>query len=155
MLGLFASHSPAQESKDPRAALLKKLPPGAKVEDLRPAPIAGLYEFMQGADVSYLTTDGRYFVDGNIYDMNSRENLTEARRSAVRVALLSAVPESQMIIFSPKVPKYTVTVFTDVDCGYCRKLHSEIAVLIRAAARTRKAGTKPRSCGVRPIAMRP
>jgi thiol:disulfide interchange protein DsbC len=45
----------------------------------------------------------------------------------VRAQVLAAVPETQMIVFSPKDPKYTVTVFTDVDCGYCRKLHSEMA----------------------------
>ena len=41
--------------------------------------------------------------------------------------MLNSVPESQMVVFSPKDPKYTVTVFTDIDCGYCRKLHSEMA----------------------------
>ena len=54
---------------DPRAALLKLLPAGSKLEDLRPSPIPGIYEFMQGADVSYLTADGKYFLDGNLYDM--------------------------------------------------------------------------------------
>jgi thiol:disulfide interchange protein DsbC len=43
------------------------------------------------------------------------------------VRMLAAVPESDMAIFGPKDPKYTITVFTDVDCPYCRKLHSEIA----------------------------
>ena len=57
-------------SADPRAALLKLLPAGSKLEDLRPSPIAGIYEFVQGAEVSYLTADGKYFLDGNLYDMN-------------------------------------------------------------------------------------
>src|SRR5580704_3746488 len=54
---------------DPRVALLKLLPAGAKLEDLRPSPVPGIYEFMQGVDISYLTADGKYFFDGNIYDM--------------------------------------------------------------------------------------
>jgi len=53
------------------------------------------------------------------------------------VALISAVPESQMMIFGPKNPLYTITVFTDVDCGYCRKLHSEMAELNRMGVRVR------------------
>ena len=113
------------------------LPAGSKLEDLRPSPIPGIYEFMQGADVSYITADGKYFLDGNLYDMATRANLTEALRSRARLALINAVPESQMLIFSPKNPLYTITVFTDVDCQYCRKLHSEIAELNKLGVRVR------------------
>jgi len=122
---------------DPRIALLKILPAGSKAEDLRPAPIPGIYEFVQGADVSYITADGKYFIDGNVYDMKSRANLTEDLRSHARVALIGAVPESEMVIFSPPNPKYTITVFTDVDCQYCRKLHSDMAELNRLGVRVR------------------
>jgi thiol:disulfide interchange protein DsbC len=125
------------QAADPRAALLKRLPAGSKLEDLRPSPIPGIYEFMQGAEISYLTADGKYFLDGNLYDMDSRENLTEVLRARARLAMISAVPESQMVIFSPKNPLYTITVFTDVDCGYCRKLHSEMAELNRLGVRVR------------------
>ena len=122
---------------DPRVALLKLLPAGSKLEDLRPSPIAGIYEFSQGADVSYMTADGKYFLDGNVYDMGTRENLTEQLRTKARLAMINAVPESQMLIFSPKNPQYTITVFTDVDCQYCRKLHSEMAELNRLGVRVR------------------
>jgi thiol:disulfide interchange protein DsbC len=122
---------------DPRAALLKLLPAGAKIEDLKPSPIPGIYEFAQDADVSYITADGKYFLDGNLYDMNTRENLTEELRTHARVAMIAAVPESEMLIFSPPNPKYTITVFTDVDCAYCRKLHSEMAELNRLGVRVR------------------
>jgi thiol:disulfide interchange protein DsbC len=142
-----ATNAPAQSTssgdphsadpQDPRVALLKRLPAGAKLEDLRLSPIPGIFEFAQGADVSYLTADGKYFIDGNIYDMDSRENLTEALRTHARVALLAAVPESQMIIFSPSNPRYTITVFTDVDCAYCRKLHSQIGELNNLGVRVR------------------
>jgi len=72
-----------------------------------------------------------------VYDMDTKENLSEVRRAAVRAAMISAVPESQMLIFSPANPQYTITVFTDVDCGYCRKLHSEMAELNRLGVRVR------------------
>ena len=126
-----------QAAVDPRVALLKSLPAGAKLDDLRPSPIAGVYEFSQGADVSYLTADGKYFLDGNVYDMNTRQNLTEERRTKARLAMINAVPESQMLIFSPKNPQYTITVFTDVDCQYCRKLHSQMAELNKLGVRVR------------------
>jgi thiol:disulfide interchange protein DsbC len=132
-----ASAAAAPASADPRVALLKLLPAGAKIEDLKPSPIPGIYEFTQDADVSYLTADGKYFLDGNLYDMHSRENLTEQLRTHARMEMIAAVPESEMLIFSPPNPKYTITVFTDVDCQYCRKLHSEMAELNRLGVRVR------------------
>ena len=141
LAGAISAHAGSaadvESSKDPRVALLKRLPPGSKIEDLRPAPIPGMYEFSEGAEISYITADGKFFIDGSVYDVDSRQNLTEIRKDQIRVALLAAVPESQMIIFSPKAPQYTITVFTDVDCGYCRKLHSEIGELNRLGIRVR------------------
>ncbi len=125
-IGLCAGAARAADQPDPRPLLLKRLPPGSKLEDLHPSPIPGLYEFKQGADISYLTADGKYFIDGNIYDMDSRVNLTEQQRDEARARLINAIPPSDMLIFSPPHPRYTITVFTDVDCPYCRKLHSEI-----------------------------
>jgi thiol:disulfide interchange protein DsbC len=138
LLGPIARvHSADQAAADPRVALLKLLPAGSKLEDLHPSPIPGIYEFTQGAEISYLTADGKYFFDGNVYDMGTRQNLTEERRTKARMALINAVPESQMLIFSPKNPQYTITVFTDVDCQYCRKLHSEMAQLNQLGVRVR------------------
>ena len=94
----------ADPHPDQRPALLKLLPAGTKLEDLKPSPIPGIYQFTQGAEVSYLTADGKYFLDGNVYDMATRANLTEAIRARARAAMIDAVPESQMVIFSPKNP---------------------------------------------------
>jgi thiol:disulfide interchange protein DsbC len=135
--GTCVHAAPGDQAVDPRVPLLKRLPAGAKIEDLKPSPIPGIYEFTQGADVSYLTADGKYFLDGSLYDMDSRENLTEVVRMRARLAMISAVPESEMLIFGPKNPQYTITVFTDVDCAYCRKLHSEMAELNRLGVRVR------------------
>jgi thiol:disulfide interchange protein DsbC len=134
---LVAPAADSHPAADPRATLVKLLPAGAKIDDLRPSPIPGIYEFVQGAEVSYLTADGKYFLDGNVYDMSTRENLTEVLRSRARLVLINAVPETQMLIFAPKNPLYTITVFTDVDCQYCRKLHSDMAEINKLGIRVR------------------
>jgi thiol:disulfide interchange protein DsbC len=121
---------------DVRADLAKKIP-GAKPEDLRPSPIPGVYELTRGADVAYVSADGKFAIAGDLYELGSNKNLSETRRRDVRMQLLAAVPESQMLVFSPKDPKYTITVFTDVDCSYCRKLHSEISEYNRLGIRVR------------------
>jgi len=136
VLGQARAQAPA-EMPDPRAALVKLLPAGTKIDDLVPSPIPGVYQFVQGAEVSYLTADGKYYLDGNVYDMATRANLTEVLRARARVALINAVPETQMLIFSPKNPLYTITVFTDVDCQFCRKLHGDMAELNKLGVRVR------------------
>lgn len=107
-----------------KAAVAERL--GVKVEDIRPAPVPGLYEVVSGTDVGYVSADGRFYVDGDVFDMQTRRNLTDQRRKEGRVALLKGIQDSDAIVFGPKDAKYTLDVFTDVDCTYCRKLHSQI-----------------------------
>jgi len=109
-----------------RAAVAKRIP-GVKAEDVRLSVVPGVFEVSRGAEIFYVTADARYVFAGDLYDLDGEENLSDDRRRSARSALLATVPESQMLVFSPKDPKYTVTVFTDIDCGFCRKLHSEMA----------------------------
>jgi thiol:disulfide interchange protein DsbC len=111
--------------------------PGTKPEELRATPIAGIYELRRGAELVYVTADGRYGFAGDLYRLADRSNLSDERRRELRLALLSAVPESSMVVFSPAAPKYTITVFTDVDCTYCRALHKQIAEYNRLGVKVR------------------
>jgi thiol:disulfide interchange protein DsbC len=111
--------------------------PGVNSEDVRATPVAGVFEVRRGADIVYMTGDGQYVFTGDLVQIAGHNNITEAHRRALRMKLIEAVPESQMVIFSPAQPKYTVTVFTDVDCGYCRELHSQIADYNRLGVRVR------------------
>jgi thiol:disulfide interchange protein DsbC len=95
-------------------------------DSINTAPIAGLYEVVVGTHVIYVSADGRYMLQGELIDVKNRKSLTEPRRrEAIRV-LLDSVSEDDMIIFKPEKVKHVVTVFTDIDCGYCRKLHNEM-----------------------------
>ena len=122
-----ASTSTAPAGKgDPRAAIVKKID-GLKLEDVRLTPVNGIFEITRGAEISYSSSDGRYVIIGDMIDLDGDANLTENRRRTIRNGMLAAIPETEMLVFSPKNPRYTITVFTDIDCGYCRRLHSEIA----------------------------
>jgi thiol:disulfide interchange protein DsbC len=117
----------AGPEEDIRAALTKVVP-NIKIDSIQPAPVKGLYEVLVGTQLMYVTGDGRYFVDGRIVDLTTREDLTEPRLSGARKKLVDGVGESEMVIFEPSAKaQHTVTVFTDIECGYCRKLHSQIA----------------------------
>ena len=121
---------------DPRIELAKKIP-GTTPDELHASPIPGMWEVVRGTDIAYVTSDGKYAISGDLYDLAKNDNLTEVRRKDIRMKLLATVPESDMLIFSPRDPKYPVTVFTDVDCAYCRKLHSQIAEYNRLGVRVR------------------
>src|SRR3546814_362774 len=66
-------------------------------------------------------------MQGTLYDMTRQADLGEEAMKGLRVELLRTIPVKDRIVFAPPKPKYTVTVFTDVECGYCRKMHGEIA----------------------------
>jgi thiol:disulfide interchange protein DsbC len=131
----FSADQPVPAA-DPRIEIAKKIP-GTTADELHATPIAGIYELVQGTDIAYVTADGKYAISGDLYDVGRNDNLTEVRRRDIRIKLLASVPESDMLIFSPRDPKYTVTVFTDVDCAFCRKLHSQIAEYNRLGVRVR------------------
>jgi thiol:disulfide interchange protein DsbC len=140
--GAFAQGTPPAPAKavdakpDPRAAIVDKIE-GIKLEDVRISPINGVYEITRGSDITYSSSDGRYVIVGDMIDVDSDANLTETRRRGIRSRMIETVPESEMLVFSPKDPKYTITVFTDIDCSYCRRLHSQMAEYNRLGIRVR------------------
>lgn len=108
-----------------RAAIAAMFP-GVTADNVQPSPISGVFELRMGSKIAYVSADGRYLFQGSIFDLDTDENLTEARRGTARADAINDLGEDKMIIFSPAQYQHTVTVFTDVECGYCRKLHREI-----------------------------
>jgi thiol:disulfide interchange protein DsbC len=127
------------DKSDPRVALAAKIP-GAKPEDLRATPVPGIYELTHGADISYISADAKFLFAGDMYriaDNGDFPNLSENRRRELRLKVLGDVPESQMLVFGAANAPHTITVFTDIDCPWCRKLHSQIAGYNRLGIRVR------------------
>jgi thiol:disulfide interchange protein DsbC len=121
---------------DVRARVVAKLP-GAEPSDVAVSPIPGVYEVTMGGLIAYVSADGKYLFSGNVYDLDTQVNLTASRRNSARAKALAAMSESNMIVFGPANAKMTVTVFTDIDCGYCRKFHGHIAEINKAGVRVR------------------
>jgi len=110
-----------------KARLGKVLSPGYEIGPIKETPIKGLFEVVVGADVIYVSGDGEYMIDGRLIDLANQKDLTEPRRAMIRKQAIDKVGEDRMVIFAPDKYKHTITVFTDIDCGYCRKLHRQIA----------------------------
>ena len=141
---LFAMSAQAADSakkadapkSDPRNVIAAQFP-GVKADQIKPSPVAGVYEVSLGADTAYVSADGKYLFSGDLYEVGSRTNLTEAGRTTARSQALAKLDERDMIVFGPANAKYTINVFTDVECGYCRKLHGEIEQLNKLGVRVR------------------
>ena len=101
--------------------------PELQPEQLVQSPIPGLLEIRIGSKIAYLSADGRYLVQGEIIDLTNDVNVTAERRGSARRDVLAGVDEKDMVIFAPAKYRDTVTVFTDIDCGYCRRMHGEMA----------------------------
>ncbi|MGD8808010.1 MAG: DsbC family protein [Gammaproteobacteria bacterium] len=119
-----ATAATAQTTKEEIASRLNNV----KAEDISDSPLPGVYQVQVGSRVAYISQDGRYLLQGDLYDLETSRNLTEATRAGSRVEMLAEVPEDQMMIFAAAdgEPKHTITIFTDIDCGYCRQFHREI-----------------------------
>src|SRR5690349_17099924 len=88
-IAVSAADAPAAAAdKDPRAAIAAKIPGGAKPEELRASPIPGMYELARGTEIAYVSSDGKYAIAGDLYDLSNDKNLTENTRRAERTKLL-------------------------------------------------------------------
>jgi thiol:disulfide interchange protein DsbC len=137
LMALLPLTAHAEEATEALRAQLMKTYPDAKSGDISASPIPGLYEMRLGPEIVYVSADGQYLLKGDLISVKDDRNLTEARRSAARLAAINSVGEDRMIIFQPKQVKHTITVFTDVDCGYCRKLHRQINDYLAQGIRVR------------------
>jgi thiol:disulfide interchange protein DsbC len=124
---MFTSNVVAKSGTEQLEEVLLKR--GMQVDTIDATAIDGLFAVREGSRVFYFSSDGRFLLHGEMYDLISGEpeNLTEKSLKVVRAELINTVPEKEFIIFKAKNEKYRINIFTDIDCGYCRKLHSEIA----------------------------
>ena len=101
--------------------------PSHTPDSVTKSPVDGWYEAMYGIQTIYISEDGRFLFEGVLVDLeDNKRNLTEVSAGKARRALMEDIDKQEPITFGAKDPKYTITVFTDIDCGYCRKLHAEM-----------------------------
>ncbi len=130
---LIPAGAAAADGGDALVAKLKSLRPEIPIERVTPSPLPGIYQLeLAGGTVFYGTEDGRYLFAGDLYELGETDlvNLAELGRVEKRQALMASVNTADMVVFpAGGERKAVISVFTDVDCGYCRKLHQEVPEL--------------------------
>jgi len=120
------------------------------IDSIQKAGLPGFYEIVAGTLVFYISEDSSYVIQGNVLNLKTARNITEDRRVEKRLSIIDKADKKDMIVFSPEHIKHSITVFTDIDCSYCRKLHSEMKQYTDAGIEIRymaypRAGIKSKS----------
>jgi thiol:disulfide interchange protein DsbC len=137
MFLLLANTAHAACDVDAINRIVSKSLPNVKFDEMRKAPVRGLCEAQIDTEVFYVSEKGDFLVVGNLISVESGDNLTLKRRGAIVKKIVAAQDESQMLVIGPANARATITVFTDVDCPYCSKLHEEVPELNRQGVKIR------------------
>lgn len=97
---------------------------GVQNTDIQPSPVAGMSTVLTDSGVLYVTDDGKHVIQGPMYDVGGAQPVNVT--NALLVGKLNAL-EKEMIIYKAPQEKHVITVFTDITCGYCHKLHEEMS----------------------------
>jgi len=127
---LFANETAVREA-------MAKVAPGVEINSLKPAAVDGFYEVLVGMQVVYVSADGKYMMQGRLFDIAAGKDLSEPTIAAAKANIVNQIEDKDTIIFEPKNYKSTLTVFTDIDCPYCAKFHSEMDQYMEAGIRIR------------------
>lgn len=120
----------ADDTTDKIQQKLNEIIPSAPAAQITESPVEGLYQVIVGPNVIYMTGDTEFLFNGNLIELATRENLTESAKNAARKQTLDAIPTDSMIEFPAEGDtKATITVFTDIDCPYCKKFHKDVPKL--------------------------
>jgi thiol:disulfide interchange protein DsbC len=122
-----AQESGATPAFDAVEQKIRTLAPSANTVAISETPVDGLLQAQINSDIVYVSADGGYLLQGTLFDIEARVNLTDQAMSGVRRSVIGGVENPRQIRFTPDdEPVHSVWVFTDIDCGYCRKLHEEV-----------------------------
>ena len=111
--------------------------PLAAEAEIVASPVDNVYRLKVQGNYAFAYVDGDHILIGDLYNTEDQANLGEQAQSELTAEKIDAVPVNKMIVYGPKDAKRHITVFTDIDCGYCRKLHQEVPEITAAGVQVR------------------
>lgn len=139
-LGLASSLSLAADPDQVIRKSLQSIQPDLPIEAIAESQMPGLYQIqLKGGRQLYASDDGQFLLQGYLFQIKDGKaiNLTEEHETKEIAKEINGIPAKEMVIFAAEQAKTHITVFTDTDCGYCQKLHSEVAELNRLGVEVR------------------
>jgi len=112
--------------------------PGFVISGLTETEVPALYELVSDGRIYYVDESAEYLVDGNLIRLEDRHNITDSRLGGIHMGLIEDIDEKNMLVYEPEqASTRSITVFTDISCGYCRRLHAELDTLLEEGIRVR------------------
>lgn len=96
---------------------------GVQSTEIQASPVAGMKTVLTHSGVLYVTDDGKHIIQGPMYDVSGAHPVNVTNK--LLMSQLNAL-EKEMIVYKAPDEKHVITVFTDITCGYCHKLHEEM-----------------------------
>ncbi len=121
-------------------AELKAAFPELQIDSISESPLKGIYQVKTGIQVLYVSLDGRYVLQGDLFDLKrskTDQNVTENIRRHARADMLKELKTDDLIVFGADKPKGVITVIADLDCQYCKNLHTEMDKLSKDGIQVR------------------
>lgn len=135
LAALATSPALATEAIERRMA---EVVPTLSPDVIQASGIPGIYEVRYGTDIFYVSEDGRYLIQGNLIDLENRENLTEQARRGVRAEIFAEIPDAELTVYVPeREVRHVINIFTDPNCPFCRQLHEEMQTYLNAGVKVR------------------
>ncbi len=126
---IYAGLVHAQPEQQIKTEIQKKLGANAKVKSVSPAPVSGLYEVLVGNDIFYADTSGKYLIQGEIIELSSGKNITEQRQADLNRIKWSDLTPANAIKNVRGNGSRQLAVFSDPNCGYCKRLEKSLQQL--------------------------
>jgi thiol:disulfide interchange protein DsbC len=126
---LFTQFSFAQAEQQVKTELQKKLGTAAKIKSISPSPLPGIYEVLVGGDVFYTDAKTQYLLQGEIIELATGKNLTEQRQNDLNKIKWSELPQANAMKQVRGNGSRQLAVFSDPNCGYCKRLEKSIQQL--------------------------
>lgn len=137
LVGVNVATMAAAKLEEVRAAVNEIIGSRAQITDIKLSPMEGVYEVTLGGRTMYASQAGKHLIVGEVYDFERKVSLAEELKQEKAKVVIAAMAEKNMIIFGDENAKRMITVYTDVDCGYCQKLHREVPALVAGGVKVR------------------
>lgn len=112
-----------------RKAFAERMPNAPKIDEVRPAAMPGLWELRMGNDLRYTDATGSFLIEGELYDLKAKKNLTEERVNQINRVDFASLPFKDAVMWKNGTGKRRIAVFADPNCGYCKRFEKGLQEL--------------------------
>lgn len=112
-----------------RRSIAERMPNAPKIDEVRPAPMPGLWEIRIGNEIRYTDPTGSFLIEGELIDLKGKKNLTEERITQLNRIDFSTLPFKDALVWKNGNGKRRLAVFADPNCGYCKRFEKGLQEL--------------------------